>query len=181
MYNTNVRIQKQTIKKFKNMRKSDIINIIKEVTAKRPYYTDKPNVVIIENIYCGDDVICGLEFNGDDDILLYDNYDINGRSVLEDYTMKQTIRFTGRLIALYEKCEALGADDEHYEHLVELWVEKHNKQEAFLVTAILTDSDGHIELSNSVFCYEDDAYNHLYSLIKDWKEKHKPRLYDRSF
>lgn len=154
------------------MRRSEIINVIKKVVAKRPYYSDKPNVVIIEGIYCGEDLIYGLEFNGNDDILLYDGYDINGRSVLEEYTIKQLICFTGRLIALYEHFETLGADDEHYERLVELWVEKYNKQEVFVVTSVVSDGGNDTKLSNCAFRNEDDACNHFNSLIKNWKDAH---------
>jgi hypothetical protein len=157
--------------------KTDIMNVIKEVVAKRPCYTDKPNVYIIEDVYCGDDLINGLEIDGCDDILLYDGYAIDGKSVTDEYTMKQLICFTGRLIALYEYCEVLGADNEHYEFLVEDWVERHNKQEVFIVTSV-SARDNYTPLSNRVFRDEDDAYAFLNSVIKSWKEVNKTCKYE---
>jgi hypothetical protein len=151
--------------------KIDIINVIKDIVAKRPCYTDKPNMVIIEDVYCGDDLIDGIEFNGDDDVLLYNGYNINGKSINDEYTIKQLICFTGRLIARYEYSEVLGADNEHYEFLVEDWVERHNKQEVFVVTAV-TANGNYTPLSNRVFRNEDDAYVYLNSIIKSWKEEH---------
>lgn len=177
LYNTNVTIKKQTIKQFKIMNKLDIINVIKEVVAKRPNYTDKPNVVIIEDIYCGDDLIDGLEFKSNDDILLYDGCSLIGKSVCDEYTIKQLICFTGRLIALYEYGEILGADNEHYEWLVQDWIERHNRQEVFVVTAV-TANDKHTPLSNRVFRNEDDAYVYLNSIIKTWKEEHNACDYE---
>lgn len=160
------------------MNKLDIINVIKEVVAKRPNYSDKPNRVIIEDIYCGDDLIDGLEFNGNDDILLYDECSyIDGKSVIDEYTLKQLICFTGRLIALYENGEILGADNEHYEWLVEEWVERHNRQEVFVVTSVKA-SNSHTPLSNRVFRNEDDAYAFLNSIIKSWKEVYKGCNYE---
>lgn len=159
------------------MNKLDIINVIKEVVAKRPNYTDKPNVVIIEDIYCGDDLIDGLEFKSNDDILLYDGCSIYGKSVCDEYTMKQLICFTGRLIALYENGEILGADNEHYEWLVQDWFERHNRQEVFVVTAV-TANDNYTPLSNRVFRNEDDAYVYLNSIIKSWKEEHNACDYE---
>lgn len=177
LYNTNVTIKKRTIKQFKIMNKLDIINVIKEVVAKRPNYTDKPNVVIIEDIYCGDDLIDGLEFKGNDDILLYDGCSLIGKSVCDEYTIKQLVCFTGRLIALYEYCEVLGADNEHYEWLVQDWIERHNRQEVFVVTAV-TANDNYTPLSNRVFRNEDDAYAYLNSIIKSWKEEHNACDYE---
>lgn len=177
LYNTNVTIKKQTIKQFKIMNKLDIINVIKEVVAKRPNYTDKPNVVIIDDIYCGDDLIDGLEFKSNDGILLYDGCSLIGKSVCDEYTIKQLICFTGRLIALYEYCEVLGADNEHYEWLVQDWIERHNRQEVFVVTAV-TANDNYTPLSNRVFRNEDDAYVYLNSIIKSWKEEHNACDYE---
>jgi hypothetical protein len=159
------------------MNKLDIINVIKEVVAKRPNYTDKPNVVIIEDIYCGDDLIDGLEFKSNDDILLYDGCSLFGKSVCDEYTIKQLICFTGRLIALYEYGEVLGADNEHYEWVVQDWIERHNRQEVFVVTSV-SARDNYTPLSNRVFRDEDDAYAFLNSVIKSWKEVNKTCKYE---